>query len=148
MGSSAGNQQDYAAVALAGVSGVYLTNWALQYLAYTVRVVFKSCKVIPVMIFGTLLQGRTYSREEYTAGQYAHASLYGICFTSSAAEYRGRVVMFMSVFGLVYSGVLLVATGEAWQAIPHSVGHPELGFWQMLHNSRDAIIKAAATTTG
>lgn len=55
-------------VALVGGGGVYLTNWALQYLNYTVRVVFKSCKVIPVMLFGTVLQGRVYSGQEYAAG--------------------------------------------------------------------------------
>jgi adenosine 3'-phospho 5'-phosphosulfate transporter B3 len=38
---------------------------ALNYLNYSTRIVFKSSKVVPTMILGTLLQGRRYSWAEY-----------------------------------------------------------------------------------
>lgn len=43
--------QDYAGVSLLAMGGAYFTNWALNYLNYTTRIVFKSCRVLPVMAF-------------------------------------------------------------------------------------------------
>ena len=40
---------------------------ALNYLNYSTRIVFKSSKVVPTMILGTVLQGRRYSAPEYAA---------------------------------------------------------------------------------
>lgn len=37
----AGRLRDYAIVSLLAMSGAYLTNWALTYLNYTTRIVFK-----------------------------------------------------------------------------------------------------------
>eukprot|EP00951_Prasinocladus_malaysianus_P013990 scaffold106381_cov48-Prasinocladus_malaysianus.AAC.1 len=50
------------------MAGLYLTNMSLNYLDYATRVIFKSSKVIPVMIFGMVVQGRKYSWQQYCAG--------------------------------------------------------------------------------
>jgi adenosine 3'-phospho 5'-phosphosulfate transporter B3 len=60
--------QDYALVSLLTMSGLYLTNMSLNYLDYATRVIFKSSKVIPVMIFGVVVQRRKYSWQQYCAG--------------------------------------------------------------------------------
>ena len=88
-----GNLKDYALVSVLAVSGYYLTNWALLYLNYATRVVFKSCKVgcrlqcgplrsqlqlqplsrtspapvqvLPVMAVGAAVHGRRYSAGHY-----------------------------------------------------------------------------------
>uniref|UniRef100_A0A061SFF2 Solute carrier family 35 (Adenosine 3'-phospho 5'-phosphosulfate transporter), member B3 n=1 Tax=Tetraselmis sp. GSL018 TaxID=582737 RepID=A0A061SFF2_9CHLO len=153
--------KDYAIVAFTGMCGVYLTNWALQYLNYTVRVVFKSSKVIPVMLFGTLIQGRVYSMQEYAAGAALvmgisvftmggasgtpNFSPVGIALISAAlvcdaitsnleerwffrrtGASQAEVMTFMSTFGSLYTFIALFVTGEAWEAVPHSVAHPQV----------------------
>ncbi len=60
--------QDYAAISLLAMGGAYFTNWALTYLNYTTRIVFKSCRVLPVMGFRTLVVGQRYSLQQYLAG--------------------------------------------------------------------------------
>lgn len=60
--------QHYAYVAMMAMSGVYLTNWAVGYISYATRMIFKSSKVLPVMGIGVLMQGKSYSWQEYSAG--------------------------------------------------------------------------------
>ncbi len=43
--------QDFFVVSLLAMGGAYFTNQALNYLNYTTRIVFKSSRVIPVMLF-------------------------------------------------------------------------------------------------
>ena len=47
--------------------GMYLTNYALKFLAYATRIVFKSAKVVPVMIFASLINGKKFSFAEYVS---------------------------------------------------------------------------------
>jgi adenosine 3'-phospho 5'-phosphosulfate transporter B3 len=42
-----------------------LTNYALAYLNYATRIVFKSAKIIPVMAFSVLIVGKKYSWKEW-----------------------------------------------------------------------------------
>ena len=59
--------QDYMVLSLLTLGGMYLTNWALNYLNYATRIMFKSSKVVPTMIVGTFIQGRRYTIAEYAA---------------------------------------------------------------------------------
>eukprot|EP01083_Nonionella_stella_P056287 148305_1 len=56
---------DYAILSFLTYFGSYLTNWSLQYLSYPSRVMFKSSKVIPVMLIGVVYLRRQYSRAQY-----------------------------------------------------------------------------------
>ncbi|GLI59764.1 hypothetical protein VaNZ11_001725 [Volvox africanus] len=60
--------RDYALISILAMAGAYFTNWALNYLNYTTRIVFKSCRVIPVMAFRSLVVGQRYSALQYGAG--------------------------------------------------------------------------------
>lgn len=60
--------QHYALVSLVAVAAVYLTNLSLHIVPYTIKIVFKSCRVLPVMMLSVPLQSR-----QYTARQYASA---------------------------------------------------------------------------
>ena len=62
-----GSWRDYIILALMTSTGMYMTNAALMYLNYTTRIVAKSSKVIPTMILGTVMQGRRYNVDEYSA---------------------------------------------------------------------------------
>mmetsp|Transcript_18642 Transcript_18642/g.40045 ORF Transcript_18642/g.40045 Transcript_18642/m.40045 type:complete len:358 (+) Transcript_18642:176-1249(+) len=63
-----GRLRDYCLVSVLAMGGAYFTNWALNYLNYTTRIVFKSCRVLPVMAFRTLVVGQRYSAAQYCAG--------------------------------------------------------------------------------
>ena len=81
-----GSLQQYLKLSLLTLSGMYFTNWSLQYLNYPTRVLFKSSKLLPTMVAGTLMQGRTYSALEYCA---AAGLVVGILlFTMGDAELR------------------------------------------------------------
>jgi len=62
-----GTLQQYLKLSVLTLGGMYFTNWSLEYLNYATRVVFKSSKLLPTMIVGTLMQGRWYSVLEYVA---------------------------------------------------------------------------------
>jgi hypothetical protein len=56
-------------VAGMAMSGVYLTNWSVAYISYATRMVFKSSKVLPVMLVGAVMMGKRYSVAEVAAGE-------------------------------------------------------------------------------
>ena len=57
--------------------GMYLTNVSLNYIHYILRVVFKSSRLLPVMVMGLVLQGRSYTITDYSA---ALALIFSIVF--------------------------------------------------------------------
>jgi adenosine 3'-phospho 5'-phosphosulfate transporter B3 len=50
--------RNYAILAVSTSAGMYFTNWSLEYLNYPTRIMFKSSKVIPVMLAGAVMQGK------------------------------------------------------------------------------------------
>mmetsp|Transcript_27801 Transcript_27801/g.70875 ORF Transcript_27801/g.70875 Transcript_27801/m.70875 type:complete len:356 (-) Transcript_27801:81-1148(-) len=91
-------------ILLAGLTmgSLYVTNWASTLLSYSTRTVFKSSKLLSVMLMGWL-QRKSYSREEYIAAFILVCSL--IFFTLGDAEVRpdfsvaGIVLIIIAVFG-------------------------------------------------
>eukprot|EP00798_Chlamydomonas_sp_ICE-L_P005542 gene5542-4178_t len=63
-----GRIRDYFMISLLAMGGAYLTNWALTYLNYATRIVFKSCRILPVMGFRSLIVGQKYTLAQYGAG--------------------------------------------------------------------------------
>ena len=66
-GRRVGALSQYLKLSLLTLGGMYFTNWSLKYLNYPTRVLFKSSKLLPTMVAGTLMQGRSYSCLEYLA---------------------------------------------------------------------------------
>ncbi len=52
----------YALIAFLTVSTMGLSNTSLGYLNYPTQVIFKSCKLIPVMLGGMIIQGEADRR--------------------------------------------------------------------------------------
>eukprot|EP00039_Didymoeca_costata_P014967 m.247612 g.247612 ORF g.247612 m.247612 type:complete len:228 (+) comp16128_c0_seq10:1518-2201(+) len=69
------NLKSYVVVALLTVGTMALSNASLSYLSYPVQVVFKSCKLIPVMIGGILIQGKRFSRLEFMSSGFLSLGL-------------------------------------------------------------------------
>jgi adenosine 3'-phospho 5'-phosphosulfate transporter B3 len=156
-----GQLRDYALVSLLAMGGAYFTNWALEYLNYTTRIVFKSCRVLPVMGFRTLVVGQRYTTQQYVAGfllvcgmalftmgdaeslpsfsgaGIALISLALICdaLTANLEERQffripqpcshSEVMLYLSTFAAAESFVVLVVSGEIWDAVQHSLRHRE-----------------------
>lgn len=49
------------------VTAMVCSNEAIQYVSYPVAVLAKSCKLIPTMLLGQIVEGRRYSNEEWMA---------------------------------------------------------------------------------
>ncbi|CAE7356870.1 APY2 [Symbiodinium pilosum] len=60
-----GSGADYLKLSFLTMGGMYCTNFSLHYLSYPLRVVFKSSKLIPVMLLSVL-----YLKKRYTLAQY------------------------------------------------------------------------------
>lgn len=62
--------KNYLALSVLTFFGTYLTMQSLHYLSYVTRVLFKSSKLVPTMVVGTIMQGRKYSALEYIAAGF------------------------------------------------------------------------------
>jgi adenosine 3'-phospho 5'-phosphosulfate transporter B3 len=62
-----GSWSNYVALSTMTFGGMYATNYALKFLNYATRIVAKSSKVIPVMIFSTIINGKKYNWKEWGA---------------------------------------------------------------------------------
>eukprot|EP00747_Dinoflagellata_sp_TGD_P199752 gnl/TRDRNA2_/TRDRNA2_73049_c0_seq1.p1 gnl/TRDRNA2_/TRDRNA2_73049_c0~~gnl/TRDRNA2_/TRDRNA2_73049_c0_seq1.p1 ORF type:complete len:419 (+),score=44.62 gnl/TRDRNA2_/TRDRNA2_73049_c0_seq1:33-1289(+) len=94
-----GTMWDYVKLSVAIASGIYLTNTSLKYLSYPLRVMFKACKLVPVMVLSVV-----YIRHRYSISQYISASFLVVgltCFTMGDAwhatyfDFRGVVLIIM-----------------------------------------------------
>lgn len=54
--SRKGSLRSYIVLSALMFGGMYFTNWALNYLNYATRILFKSSKVVPTMALGHVMQ--------------------------------------------------------------------------------------------
>jgi len=97
---------EYAKLSVFTMGGMYFTNWSLEYLNYTTRIVFKSSKVIPVMFVGFLMQGKKYSLLEIMSAVVLVAGI--VLFTLGDAKESPRFEM---------KGIILIVIGVLFDAI-------------------------------
>ena len=57
----------YTLLALTTVATMGFSNASLGYLNYPTQVIFKCCKLIPVLVGGILIQGKRYGVMDFTA---------------------------------------------------------------------------------
>eukprot|EP00435_Cladocopium_sp_Y103_P023793 s80_g5.t2 len=65
-----GSLAEYVKLSFLTMGGMYFTNFSLHYLSYSLRVVFKSSKLVPVMLLGVV-----YLKKRYTVAQYVAVGL-------------------------------------------------------------------------
>ena len=97
-----GQLKQYLLLSVLTFSGMAFTNASLQYINYPTRVLFKSSKLLPTMIVGTLMQGRFYSGLEYTAALTLVAGIVlftlGDAATRPSFEIWGVILILVGVF--------------------------------------------------
>ncbi len=69
----------YLCLSVFSFSGLFLTNTAAKYMDYSTRIVFKSAKIILVMLFSVAVVGKTYALSQWMA---AGTLVVGIIFFS------------------------------------------------------------------
>ncbi|CDS37567.1 adenosine 3' phospho 5' phosphosulfate [Echinococcus multilocularis] len=57
----------YCSVGITTTGTIFLSNAAVVYLNYPTQVIFKCCKLIPVMVFSVVIQGKQYKFINYVA---------------------------------------------------------------------------------
>lgn len=102
---------------------MYLTNWSLSYLTYPTRVMFKSSKVIPVMLASVVIAKRRYS-----IGEYAAAFLLVVGIT-----------MFTLADKVCTAGGLAASTGNALPCSAVGEGVAEVERWFAARLSHPAV---------
>ena len=75
---------NFAAVSLSNVIATSCQYEALKYVAFPVQTLGKCAKMIPVMIWGTLISGKTYSAKDYTAALLVTAGCTGFLLSRGA----------------------------------------------------------------
>lgn len=97
-----GQLTQYLVLSVLTFSGMAFTNASLKYINYPTRVLFKSSKLVPTMIVGTLMQGRRYSLLEYLAALTLVAGIVlftlGDSDTRPSFEILGVVLITVGVF--------------------------------------------------
>lgn len=78
--------QNYAIIAIFMVATMGLSNTSLTYLNYPTQVLFKSCKLIPVMIGGIILLKKRYVLLEYASALLLCAGLVEITLGNAYGE--------------------------------------------------------------
>jgi len=101
-----GEMKDYLILSFCTAGGIYFTNKSLQYINYPMRVMFKSSKLIPVMIMGFFVAERSHTMAEY--GTAALLVIAIICFALGDAKESPK-------FDL--SGIFLISIGVMLDAV-------------------------------
>lgn len=98
--------REYLKLSILVMGGMYLTNWSLQFLSYPLRVVFKSTKVLPVMLMSVIFVNKRYKTSEYLG--VGMLSLGMVLFTVGDAKGRASFDP---------RGLALICVGTMFEAI-------------------------------
>jgi len=80
----------YAAVSFSNVIATSCQYEALKYVAFPVQTLGKCAKMIPVMLWGTLISRKTYSAKDYTAALLVTAGCTGFLLSRGAESEASR----------------------------------------------------------
>jgi adenosine 3'-phospho 5'-phosphosulfate transporter B3 len=152
--------KNYGILSVYTYGGMALTNYALTYLNYATRIVFKSAKIIPVMAFSVLIVGKKYNWKEWLSAAILVAGI--ILFTlgdvASSPNFEEKnffrveapsttqeVLCYASLIGTAYGLVPLIASGGLNTALAFSQANPQvvpmiMGFSVMGYSSVSFIL--------
>ena len=140
------SSQDYALLSSLTLSGMYLTNWAMEYLNYSTRIVCKSSKVVPTMLLGSLLQGKRYGWAEYGSAALLvlGVSLFCLGDVQTAPNFHVRGLALIA--GALFADAATSNFEEKrFFRIPEPVSQPEVIFYSGLMGSGAALALLLAT---
>jgi len=125
----------YVIVAGFSVASIGMSNVTLSYLSYPVQQVFKSCKLLPVMVGGKLIMKRVYSWGEIISALLLTVGL--IVLASGKINKAQEDQLNITLFGLFLISCALIADGgfgNVQERVMHDykVSEDELVFYSNL----------------
>lgn len=102
---------DYFLVSASNVAATGCQYEAVKYLCYSVQMVGKATKVLPVMYWGTLVARKTYSRTEWALALAVTAGCALFLLGGDLASHKKQVGPKTEVWGLMYLGLSLLCDG-------------------------------------
>ena len=141
-----GSWRDYTVLAVLTWSGMYLTNWALNFLNYSTRIVFKSSKVVPTMILGTLLQGKRYSTAEYASAGLLVLGISMFCLGDVSVEPNFRIQGVLLITAALFADAATSNYEEKrFFRVPEPVPQAEVIFCSNLLGAAMALLVLVST---
>lgn len=95
--------KSYPLLSLCLMTSTALSNMSLAYISYPTKIIFRSCKLIPTMVFATFINKQKFSSTEYLCALAICAGL--VVFTSASWKLSptfnpfGLILVTISVFG-------------------------------------------------
>mmetsp|Transcript_22756 Transcript_22756/g.42741 ORF Transcript_22756/g.42741 Transcript_22756/m.42741 type:complete len:371 (-) Transcript_22756:190-1302(-) len=108
IGSMKGTAFDYARLGTLTAAGMYFTNWSLQYLNYTLRVLFKASKIIPTVMIAVFLYKKSFTTREYLNILVLVASIVLFSYGDAAGKGKTGNATF-DVFGILLITIGVIA---------------------------------------
>mmetsp|Transcript_19836 Transcript_19836/g.48538 ORF Transcript_19836/g.48538 Transcript_19836/m.48538 type:complete len:373 (+) Transcript_19836:223-1341(+) len=106
--SMKGTAFDYARLGTLTAAGMYFTNWSLQYLNYTLRVLFKASKILPTVMIAVAFYGKRFSTSDYLNILVLVASI--VLFSYGDAVGKGKTSnASFDIFGIALITVGVIA---------------------------------------
>mmetsp|Transcript_6211 Transcript_6211/g.9676 ORF Transcript_6211/g.9676 Transcript_6211/m.9676 type:complete len:393 (-) Transcript_6211:202-1380(-) len=103
-----GTAFDYARLGTLTAAGMYFTNWSLQYLNYTLRVLFKASKILPTVLIAVMFYKKKFSVAEYVNILVLVASI--VLFSYGDAVGKGKTDnASFDIFGIALITVGVIA---------------------------------------
>ena len=156
----------FGGIALLTVTTMAGSNISLQYLNYPTQVVFKSCKLIPVMIGGVLIQNKRYSKMQVAAVLclclgLSIFTLAGVEVTVDGEEEKGegeeeagglrgggRKAYFGKAFwGIFYICGALVADAAIGNVQERVMNSHKVGAMVVVNNSNDSTSRSSSSSS-
>ncbi len=131
-----GTLQDYAKLGTLTAAGMYFTNWSLQYLNYTLRVLFKASKILPTVLIAVMFYKKSFSRSKYINIFVLVASI--VLFSYGDAVGKGKAGQgTFDVFG-----VLLITVGVCADSLTSN--YEEMHLFKVRNASHSEVMMAAS----
>jgi len=136
--------RSYILLALLTVSTMGLSNYAVAYLNYPTQVMFKCCKLIPVLVGGIIIQKKTFNRYDVSAAICMSIGL--IFFTLADSKVQPN----FNSYGVIIICSALVADaiiGNYQEKImkAHHVSNVEMVFYSFMFGFLMILISLLAT---
>uniref|UniRef100_A0A915C8M4 Solute carrier family 35 member b1 n=2 Tax=Parascaris univalens TaxID=6257 RepID=A0A915C8M4_PARUN len=111
----------YAFVAMSYLLAMMASNHALQYIPYPTQVLAKSCKPIPILIFGVLFAAKKYHWKKYVFVLMIVVGVAIFLYKDKAGASRGRSIFSFGLgeFFLLFSLAMDGTTGAIQDTIRH-----------------------------
>ncbi|VDM17360.1 unnamed protein product [Hydatigera taeniaeformis] len=126
----------YCSVGITTTGTILLSNAAVVYLNYPTQVIFKCCKLIPVMVLSIIIQGRRYRFIDYVAVACMIVGLIFFILTDVSVQltfdFRGVLAISLALICDGYIGNLQELAMKSYHVPALQIHFSDVFFWSTL----------------